>query len=139
VLRTALANDLAADKVADFIKQSGGVQEIKLARNNALTTKAKAEIAQQTVSTHVLGELSNSDVANELDASEIGQLVVFVATQKANGTFVINAATNSTAAVNIALAAYYSKNKKTVANTQAETKAASNDEIIEAALEAAAA
>jgi hypothetical protein len=74
-----------------------------------------------------------------LDASEIGQLVVFVATQKANGTFVINAATNSTAAVNIALAAYYSKNKKTVANTQAETKAASNDEIIEAALEAAAA
>jgi hypothetical protein len=40
VLRTALANDLAADKVADFIKQSGGVQEIKLARNNALTTNS---------------------------------------------------------------------------------------------------
>ena len=139
VLRTALANDLAADKVADFIKQSGGVQEIKLARTNALTTKAKAEIAQQTVSTHVLGELSNSEVANELDASEIGQLVVFVATQKANGTFVINAATNSTAAVNVALAAYYSKNKKTVANTQVETTTASNDETFEAALEAATA
>jgi hypothetical protein len=64
---------------------------------------------------------------------------VFVATQKANGTFVINAATNSTAAVNVALAAYYSKNKKAVANTQAETTTASNDETFEAALEAATA
>jgi hypothetical protein len=139
VLRTALAKNLAADDVADFIKQSGGVQEIKLARTNALTTKAKAEIAQQTVSTHVLGELSNSEVANELDASEIGQLVVFVATQQADGKFVINAATNSATAVNVALAAYYSKNKKTVANTQAEKATASNEETIEAALEAAAA
>jgi hypothetical protein len=139
VLRTALAKNLAASDVANFIKQSGGVQEIKLARTNALTTKAKAEIAQQTVGMHVLGELSNSDVANEMDASEIGQLVVFVATQKANGTFVINAATNSATAVNVALAAYYSKNKKAVANTQAENDAASNEETFEAALEAAAA
>jgi hypothetical protein len=52
---------------------------------------------------------------------------------------VINAATNSTAAVNVALAAYYSKNKKTVANTQVETTTASNDETFEAALEAATA
>lgn len=139
VLRTALAKNLAADNVADFIKQSGGVQEIKLARTNALTTKAKAEIAQKTVGTNVLGELNNSDLANELDASQIGQLVVFVATQKANGTFVINAATNSATAVNVALAAYYSKNQKIVANTQAENSAASNDEKFEAALDAVAA
>lgn len=139
VLRTALAKNLAADDVADFIKQSGGVQEIKLARTNALTTKAKAEIAQQTVSTHVLGELSNSDVANEMDASEIGQLVVFVATQQANGTFVINAATKNSAVINAALAAYYTKNKTTLENLKTEQTTASNEEVFEQTLAAAAA
>jgi len=139
VLRTALANNLAADDVADFIKQSGGVQEIKLARTSGLTTKAKAEIAQQVVSGDVLGEFSNNDVANEMDASEIGQLVVFVATQQANGKFVINAATKNSAVVNAALAAYYSKNKTTLENLKTEETVASNDDAFENALAAAAA
>lgn len=139
VLRTALANNLASNQVADFIKQSGGVQEIKLARTQALTTKAKVEIAQQVVSNNDLGEFINSNLANELDASNIGKLVVFVATQQANGRFVINAATVNSAVINAALSAYYSKNKTTLANLATEQATASNDEVFETTLAAAVA
>ncbi len=139
VLRTALAQDLKATQIANFIKQSGGVQEIKLARTNALTTKAKAEMTQQFVSKKTLAEVTNVEIAKALDGSKIGQQVVFVATQKANGKFVINAATNSVSAVTTALAACYSVNKEKIKNKKAEDKVAANDNVINKAIELAAA
>lgn len=139
VLRTALANGLKANQVAAFIKDSGGVQEIKLARGNALTTKAKAEAVQTFLAKKVLAEVTSTKIAETLDASKVGQQVVFVATQKANGKFVINAVTNSTGAVNTALAACYSANKAKVSNKKAEQKAAANDAAINNAIKLAVA
>ena len=52
---------------------------------------------------------------------------MFVATQQANGNFAINAVTNSTTAVNAALAAYYSANKDGIKKQVAERNVASND------------
>jgi hypothetical protein len=69
----------------------------------------------------------------------VGQQVVFVATQKANGKFVINAVTESTGAVNTALAACYSNNKAKLSNKKAEQKAAANDAAINNAVNKAAA
>ena len=139
VLRTALAQGLKAKEVATFIKDSGGVQEIKLARGNTLTTKAKAEAVQTLLAKKTLAEVVSTQIAETLDASKVGQQVVFVATQKANGKFVINAVTNSTGAVNTALAACYSANKTKVSNKKAEQKAAANDTAINNAVNKAAA
>ena len=139
VLRTALAQNLKANEVVSFIKNSGGVQEIKLARGNALTTKAKAEAVQKFLAKRTLAEVSSEAIATTMDASKVGQQVVFVATQKANGKFVINAATNSLSAVNTALAACYSVNKQKISNKKAENKAAANDAAIDNAVNAAAA
>ncbi len=139
VLRTALANGLKANEVAAFIKENGGVQEIKLARGNALTTKAKAEAVQTLLAKKTLAEVTSVKIAESLDASKVGQQVVFVATQKANGKFVINAVTNSTGAINTALAACYSANKAKVSNKKAEQKAAANDTAIYDAVNKAAA
>lgn len=139
VLRTALAKGLKAKDVVAFIKDSGGVQEIKLARGNALTTKAKAEAVQTVVAKKTLAEIVSTKIAESLDASKVGQQVVFVATQKANGKFVINAVTNSTGAVNTTLAACYSANKAKVTNKKAEGKAAANDAAINNAVNKAAA
>jgi hypothetical protein len=139
VLRTALAQGLKAKEVAAFIKDSGGVQEIKLARSNALTTKAKAEAVQTFLAKKVLAEVTSTKIAETLDASKVGQKVVFVATQKANGKFVINAVTESTGAVNTALAACYSNNKAKLSNKKAEQKAAANDAAINNAVNKAAA
>ena len=52
---------------------------------------------------------------------------MFVATQQADGKFAINAVTNSTTAVNAALAAYYSANKDGIKKQVAERSVASND------------
>lgn len=139
VLRTALAKGLKAKDVVAFIKNSGGVQEIKLARGNALTTKAKAEAVQTLLAKKTLAEVVSTKIAESLDASKVGQQVVFVATQKANGKFVINAVTNSTGAVNTTLAACYSANKTKVSNKKAEQKAAANDAAINNAVNKAAA
>lgn len=137
VLRTALATGLKAKEVAAFIKDNGGVQEIKLARTNALTTKAKAVAVQTFLTKKVLAEVTSAKIAETLDASKVGQQVVFIATQKANGKFVINAVTNSTGAVNTALAACYTANKAKVNNKNAEQKAANKEGAINNAIKQA--
>ncbi len=139
VLRTALAQGLKAKDIAAFIKDNGGVQEIKLARNGALTTKAKAEAVQTFLAKKVLAEVASAKIAELIDVSKVGQHVVFVATQKANGKFVINAVTNGVGAVNTALAACYSANKTKLGNKKAENKAAANDAAINDAVNKAAA
>lgn len=139
VLRTALANGLKAKDVVAFIKDCGGVQEIKLARGNALTTKAKAAAVQTLLAKKTLAEVTSVKIAEMLDASKVGQQVVFVATQKANGKFVINAVTNGTGAVNTALAACYTANKTKLNNKKTEQKAAANDAAINDAVNKAAA
>lgn len=137
VLRTALANGLKANQVAAFIKDSGGVQEIKLARGNALTTKAKAKAVQTFLANKNLAEVTSVKIAESVDASKVGQQVIFVATQKANGKFVINAVTNSTGAINTALAACYTVNKAKVTNKKAEQKVADKQAAINKAIKQA--
>ena len=139
VLRTALAKGKKANEIVAFIKDSGGVQEIKLSGGSALSTKDKAEAVQTLLAKKTLAEVVSPQIAESLDASKVGQQVVFVATQKANGKFVINAVTNSTGAVNTALAACYSANKAKVSNKKAEQKAAANDAAINNAVNKAAA
>jgi len=109
-----------------------------LARNGALTTKAKAEAVQTFLAKKVLAEVTSTKIAESLDASKVGQQVIFVATQKANGKFVINAVTNSLGAVNTALAACYSANKTKLSNKKAENNAAANDAAINKAIGLAA-
>lgn len=137
VLRTALAQGKKAKEIVSFIKDSGGVQEIKLSRGNALTTKAKATAVQTFLAKKVLAEVTSTKIAETLDASKVGQQVVFVATQKANGKFVINAVTESTGAVNTALAACYSTNKAKISNKKTEQKVATKDAAINKAIKLA--
>lgn len=139
VLRSAFSQQIDSAKLVDFIKQYGGVQEIKLAKSNALSVKAKAQVAVTSLDTQVIAEIENKAVAAKLDASKIGQRVVFIGKQMANGKFVINGAVNSEGAVNTAMAAYYSANKETLNKVVAERKLASNDASLTQAINKAAA
>jgi hypothetical protein len=139
VLRSAFSQQIESSKLVDFIKQYGGVQEIKLAKSNALSVKAKAQVAVTSLDSEVIAEIENKAVAAKLDASKIGQRVVFIGKQMANGKFVINGAVNSEGAVNTAMAAYYSANKETLNKVVAERKLASNDASLTQAIDKAAA
>jgi hypothetical protein len=139
VLRSAFSQQIESSKLVDFIKQYGGVQEIKLAKSNALSVKAKAQVAVTSLDKEVIAEIENNAVAVKLDASKVGQRVIFIAKQLANGKFVINGAVNSEGAVNTAMAAYYSANKESITKVVAERKLASNDASLTQAIDKAAA
>lgn len=129
VLRTALHNKVKSAELADFVRNNGGVEEIRLAKNgNVLTAKQKAEAAKATVVTAALAEFTSEAIAQQLDAANIGEQIVFVATQQADGKFVVNAVSNNTTAVNAALAAYYSANKGSIKNKQDEQNTTTADE-----------
>ncbi len=129
VLRTALFHKVKSTELADFIRNNGGVEEIRLAKNgNVLSAKQKAEVAKSAVVTTALAEFTSEAIAQQLDAANIGEQIVFVATQQADGKFVVNAVSNSTTAVNAALAAYYSANKANINNKQDEQDTTTADE-----------
>lgn len=131
VLRTALFNKIASADIADFIRNNGGVEEIRLAKNGTvLTVKQKAEVAGVAVKSAALAEFESEAISQQLDAANIGQQIVFVATQLANGKFIVNAVSNSTTAVNATLAAYYSANKADIAKQQVEADILSKDELL---------
>lgn len=129
VLRTALVNKVKSTDLADFIRNNGGVEEVRLAKNgNALTAKQKAEVAKTAITHAALAEFKSEEIAKQLDAANIGEQIVFVATQQADGKFVVNAVSNNTTAVNAALAAYYSANKADINTKKTEQETASKDE-----------
>jgi hypothetical protein len=131
VLRSALAKGIKSTELVDFISTNGGVEEIRLAKNgNALTVTQKAKVAKVAVEAEVLAEFESEAIAKQLDAAKIGEQIVFVASQLANGKFVVNAVSNSATAVNAVLAAYYSANKTEISTKKTEEKIASNDEQI---------
>ena len=138
VLRSALAKGKVEAEIAEFIESSGGVQEIRLAKSNALSTKAKAELAKNTVVEQVLAKVSGEGLAKVLDSAKVGEQVVIVATQKANGELVANAVTYSETAVNTALSAYYSANKDSIKSKADERTKASNDSTLSDAINNAA-
>lgn len=129
VLRTALFNKVKSTELADFIRNNGGVEEIRLAKNgNVLSVKQKAEVAKSAVVAKALAEFTSEEIAMQLDAANIGEQIVFVATQQADGKFVVNAVSNNATAVNAALAAYYTANKKDINNKKTEQETVSKDE-----------
>jgi hypothetical protein len=127
VLRAALAENKTEAQIAGFIESRGGVQEIRLAKGNALSTKAKAELAKNTFVEQSLAKVSGEALAKQLDSGKVGQQVVIVATQQASGELVANAVTYSETAINTALSAYYSANKDSIKSKAEERTKASND------------
>lgn len=138
VLRTAFEQKVAEADIPRFIEQQGGVQEIRLTKCNALSTKAKAEIAKDTVVEQALASVTSEALARQLDAAKVGQQVVIVATQQANGTVTLNAVTYSEGVVNAALSAYYVANKESIKAKSAEREKASNDALLNNAIGQAA-
>lgn len=125
VLRSALAREIGVMDIADFIRNEGGIEEIRLAKSaTALTPKQKAQAAIQSVAEKSLGVVSSDAVGKLLDAGKIGTNTVLVGTWQADGSIVIRAVVNSDTALNAALASQYSVLKAAEKAQAAETTAA---------------
>jgi hypothetical protein len=147
VLRTALQKELKVEQVAAFIRDSGGVEEVRLARSpNAMTVKQKAEACVQSLSTKpaTLGQVKAEELVKQLDGGNIGKPVVLLGTWQADGSIAVHAYTNAAGAVNAALASHYSSLQAEVKTKREETVAANDssmtaDAVAQATAEALAA
>lgn len=113
VLRSAKAENIQPDKLADWIEERGGVQEIKLSRSATyISPKAKAEKAQKVLSAaEDLAVAKSVSLTKLADADFMGDECVLIAVQNSNGSFGIKALTRSSTALNAALLAVYGQQK----------------------------
>lgn len=124
-LRVAHDNSVLPVDLAAWIKQQGGVEEIrKSASANAqsLPAKDRAAIVKGYVQGSTLETFKTSKLAKHFGASDSNKVVVLVATYRATGELDIQGVVKTDRAVNAALATYYSDHKAEI--TKAE-KAAS--------------
>ena len=127
VLRSALAQGVGILDVAKFIRDNGGVEEIRLAKSpNAMTSKQKAAVANSTVAYKTLGVVASPALSGLLnDAGKIGTNTVLIGTWQDGGSVVIRAVVESDTVLTAALASYYTS-VKDVAKVQAEESKAAD-------------
>jgi hypothetical protein len=127
VLRTALAKNIDTAGIPDFIRENGGVEEVRLAKSpNAMTAKQKATAGAITLANKTIVNVTAPVFKESLDAGNIGKPVVLLGTWNADGSITVHSFTNSEGAVNAALVAQFSL-AKTVAEAQKVEVAAAND------------
>jgi hypothetical protein len=138
-LRAAHAARVKAENLPDFLRSKGGVEEVRLAKGNAMKAADKAVKAADFVAGSELAVVNTPSVTAMLDTAKIDEYVVLVAQQGADGVLTIKAVVQSKTVVDTALASVYSQNKeqmKTAAAGQTiETNKASSDAAMDAALE----
>ena len=112
VLQVALAQGLTPEQLPPFIRDKGGVEEIRLsATANGMTAKQKAEAVVSTLKDKQLGVVASDQLAAMLDAGKIGEQTLLIGTWQANGTIAVQALVESATVLNAALAAHYQANK----------------------------
>jgi len=130
VLRTALANQLKVADIADFIRESGGVEEVRLAKSpNAMSAKQKAEAGADSLTSKTIVNVTAPAFSEKLDAGNIGKPVVLLGTWNADGSISVHSFTNSAGAVNAALVAHFAQVKAVADAKKAEITAANDSQI----------
>jgi hypothetical protein len=114
VLRSAKAANVLPNKLAEWIEERGGIQEIKLARSATyVSPKQKAETAAKTLTdSTALATVKTEALTLLADGDFVGEDCVLLAEQQADGSFAIKALTRNSTALTAALSAVYSEQKK---------------------------
>ena len=130
VLRTALAKQLKAEEIANFIRESGGVEEVRLSKSpNAMTVKQKAEAGASTLANTTIVNVTAPAFKEALDAGNIGKPVVLIGTWNADGSISVHSFSNSAGAVNAALVVQFAQVKSAAEAKKAETTAANDSQV----------
>ena len=137
-LRAALAAKVTASDLPLYIREKGGIEELRLSQSpNAMTPKRKAEAAAQVITNSVLGDIKLEGISTQLDSAMVGCQHVLIVTQESDGSFTINAMISATSAVNAALAAFHSQQKPKqeakAAESSITTADAKRDQLIDEA------
>lgn len=115
VLRAALAQGVGMFDIADFIRDAGGVEEVRLGKSpTAKTPKQKSELVRDQVKRSNLGDVKADQVSSKFDALKIGSNTVLIGTWQADGSIVVRAVVESDTVLTAAMASHYTNVKKTL-------------------------
>ena len=136
VLRSALAQGVGVMDVARFIRDAGGVEEVRLAKApNAMSAKQKALVTSSVLAMGVFSSAALSGSFN--DVAKAGTQTVLIGVWQADGSVVVQAVVESATALNAALASHHSEvrdaAKQQIAQAQESSRADSKDAAIQAA------
>jgi hypothetical protein len=140
VLREALTQKKKAGEIPAFITQGGGVEEIRRRKSpTAKTPQQKVELGKQAVSGEQLAVVSGGKLAEKIDIANVGNDLVAIVTQQADGSLIVRALVKSQSVLNAALACAYSASKVVVETDNTNKAAANDDKALDVAIKAAAA
>lgn len=141
VLRTALAKGVGIMDVAQFIRDAGGVEEVRLAKApNAMSAKQKAQVTSSVLAYKNMGVFSSAALSGMFtDVAKTGTQTVLVGVWQSDGSVVVQAVVESETALNAALASHHSQVRDAAKQQAAKAQEVSKADSKEAAIQAATA
>ena len=138
-LRVALAEKVKVQDLPKFLRDAGGVEEVRRKQTNGGAPKVdKAATAKQHISNVTLAVIDEDSISSLLDCGKLGEQVVLVATQDVNGVLNINAVVQTEGVTKAVLTAIYNAEHKGWAEKAAQTDGQSEAEELDAIINAAA-
>ena len=118
VLRRAHDDKVAPVDLAAWIDEKGGIEQVRLNRDNVLTATAKAQVARTNVeaSDSYIAVIENKLLMQSFDATDFDKTYVAVIVPRGDGKVEIRAVVKSAGAVNASLATLYSAVATSTAN-----------------------
>lgn len=118
VLRRAISESISSDKLSTYIASNGGVTKIAAGNSTqAVSTEDRATAAWTTLKASNVITVAGNSFAKDIDAANVGQRVVLLATQRANATFDVHAVVQNSSLVDAAFASKHEELKKAASNT----------------------
>lgn len=127
VVRKAKKDGVLPNQLAQWIEDNGGIQEIKMGHSGTYVSPTqKAEIAKGHVADlKTLAVVKSEELSQQADPEHMGEDCVLLATQQADGSFIVKALLRGTS-IKAAYEALYTATKDNFAKAAAE-KVAAND------------
>ena len=110
VLREAQRQGVLPSKLADWIEERGGIQEVRLSKSATyVSPKSKAELAREKVAAMPnLAVVQTEELTLQADADFVGEECLLLAEQQADGSFCVKHVVRNNAALTAALTSLYS-------------------------------
>ena len=137
-LRVALAQKVEVQDLPEFLRDAGGVEEVRRQQANGGTPKVdKVDVASRRMANVNLAIINADAISSKLDCGAIGKQVVLVATQDVNGTLVINSVVQTEGVTKAVLTAIYNAEHKEWSKQKDEDQPASEADELDALINAA--
>lgn len=137
-LRVALVEKVSVEDLPKFLRNSGGIEEVRRKQTNGGAQKVdKVQVATQRLANLSLAVIDEDAISSKLDCGAIGKQVILVATQDVNGTLNINAVVQSEGVTKAVLTAIYNAEHKDWSKKADDEQPASEAEELDALIKAA--